>query len=95
MIMRKTAVAIVVVLVGFVSVGCQQRVVRETSYSPEQFPQYSHLPRASDQQQDEEAGTDWIGKTTGGVKRVTNSVSNGARKVGRTIGGMFPSWGDE
>jgi hypothetical protein len=75
------------------SVGCQQRVIRETSYSPEQFPQYSHLPRASDQR--EEQGTDWVGETAGTVKQWGNTATGKVKSLGRTIGGWVPSWGDE
>ncbi len=94
MMMRKTIAVMTVLMAAVICVGCQQRVVRETSYSPEQFPQYSHLPRISDQEQ-EESSTDWVGEATGTMKRWGNTATNKMKNVGRTIGGWMPTWGDE
>lgn len=67
----------------FFSAGCQRKVVSEKSYSPAQFPEFSHLPRddGRNRQQNNEPGF---------FEKTGRGIGNGFKKLLSAIGKLNP-----
>lgn len=87
--MKRSLILIVILGCITLNVACQKQVISEKSYSPDQFSEYSHLPRKA---KNEPQSPDYMKKMGDGAKKFGSDVGRFFKDVGSGLSNLNP-WG--